>query len=130
MKTKKIKLTDQEDRYWEKFNLKLGKMITRFHDNKEVKSGFCKHLELVYETVFAPKVFVEETDFHIESIRICPECNTEAPALHLLKDVIDGGTYQKPRVRESIPGLSPKTKETPDWARKTTINHIKKPFIF
>lgn len=130
MKTKKIKLTKQEDRYWEKFNLKLSSMIERFHDNKEVKSEFCKHLSIVYETVFAPKVFVEETEFHVESIRICPECNTEAPALHLMKDVIDGGTYHKPRIRESIQGISEKSKRIPDWFKQPTAVHIKKPFIF
>lgn len=95
---------------------------------------FCSHDSRSHE-ILIPAVPKNENDYYPGLVKICKTCNREVESDFLMKDVIpetqkNGYVPANKGISNHPMQLSPKTKETPYWAKKTTINHIKKPFIF
>lgn len=95
---------------------------------------YCSHDSRSHE-VLVPAPLANENDYQVGLIKICRYCNREVESDFLMKDVIpetqkNGYVPANKGISDHPMQLSPKTKETSHWTRKTTINHIKKPFIF
>lgn len=107
--------------------------FTAKHYTPEPKKNiFCSH-DARSHHILIPRVPENENDYYPGLVKICITCKTEVESAMLMKDVIPDAekAYVSPMKGLSRhEGLSPKTKQTPSWARKTTINHLTKPFIF
>lgn len=107
--------------------------FTAKHYLPEAKPNiFCSHDSRSHH-ILIPKVPENENDYYPGLVKICITCNREVESVELMKNIIPDAekAYVSPlKGLSRHEGLSPKTKETPSWARKTTVNHLNKPFIF